>query len=297
MGLPAAASGDPELERKTLAQGDPARGEVLASLGSCGACHTAEGGAPYAGGYAIVTNRGTFYGPNLTPDPVHGIGTWDYGDFVKAMTRGRADGHALWPAFPYTSFTTLRDQELRDLWAWLQTVEPVAEPDRKHDLPPLVGRFSALGLWRALYFRKGTFEEDPAQDAAWNMGAYLAEGIGHCGECHSPRNALGAVKGKHPLSGQGDPPEPAPNITPAGIGSWSHSDLTYFLESGMTPEGDVVGGEMARIVEEGTGRLSPEERVALATWLMSLEPWPEAAAEEAPAPEEDQAPAEDEPWM
>ncbi len=253
--------------------GDAARGAVLAELGSCGACHTAEDGVPYAGGHAIVTDRGTFYGPNLTPDPTHGIGGWTYDDFVRAMTLGRSPrGHTYWPAFPYPSYTNLREPELADLWAFLQTLPASSRENDRHDVG--MPRWPAARYWRRKYFEPGPFEDDPTQSAEWNRGAYLGHGIGHCGECHSPRNKLGAIQADAALSGSPGPPESAPDITPGkeGLAGWSTADLTSFFADGMTAEGDFVGGEMGRIVEKGTARLSPEDRRALAVWLLSVPP-------------------------
>ena len=275
--------------------GDPAWGEILAGLGECGACHTAEGGAPYAGGYAIRTRFGTFYGPNLTPDPETGIGTWTYADFSRAMREGRdEEGHALWPAFPYPSFTRLTDADLADLWAWLRAQEPVRAPNRPHEIRPRYNSRLLLGIWRMIAFDQGAFEPDPDRDPAWNRGAYLGTSIGHCGECHSPRGAFGQVRRHRALAGQSDPPEPAPNLTPSseGIGSWTEADLTNLLEYGEKPDGDVLGGEMARIVREGSSRLSPEDRAAIVSWLVSLRPWPRHEPPPAPPVEE-----EEEPWM
>ena len=207
------------------------------------------------------------------------------------MTLGRSpDGHSYWAAFPYSAYARLRPAELADLWAFLQTVPPSPRPDEAHQVG--LPRWPAAGFWRWRYFEPGAFEEDPAQSDAWNRGAYLGLGIGHCGECHSPRNKLGAIRQDRALSGSPGPPESAPDITPGprGLAAWSHADLTSFLLDGMTPEGDVVGGEMGRIVEHGTAKLSPEDRAALATWLQSVPP--SAGAAEGPAAE----PEEQEDW-
>lgn len=260
---------------------------MLAALGSCGACHTKGGarGAPYAGGYAIETPQGTFYGPNITPHPTEGIGAWTYTDFKRALTRGKSPkGTRYWPAFPYPSYTLLHEQEIADLWAYLQTLPPDPRPNTPHDLGKL-RRFPAVLMWRLLYFDKGEFKPDPTQSAQWNEGAYLGRGIGHCAECHSPRNKHGAVDHAQRLQGQSEPPEPAPDISQRALSRWSHSDVVTFLEDGMTAEGDWVGGEMARIVETGTARLSADEREALATWLRSVG--------EPPPPREEEEPEED----
>ncbi len=237
--------------------GDPAIGAVLAGLGGCRACHTADGGEPWAGGHTIETPRGTFYGSNLTPDPEHGLGRWSFEDFRRAMREGRApDGRAYWPAFPYTSFTHLTDTDLEHLWAYLQTLTPVDRPDRPHEgAPP---RWQ-LGVFRALAFRRGP---EPLE-----RGAYLAIAVGHCRECHTPRNAIGALRRRHELEGGRAPFVVAPAIDPEALASWSEDDLDTFFTIGMAPDGDFPGGGMQRIVEEGTARLSDADRQALIRWL------------------------------
>ncbi len=256
--------------------GDPDRGRVLAAVGSCGACHTlsAREGA-YAGGYAIETPQGTFFGPNLTPHPTAGLGAWDFSDFKRAMVKGRSpSGQRYWPAFPYPSYTRLSEQDLADLWAYLQTLPASPRANTPHDLGGRT-RFPAMLLWRALYFRAGPLRADPTQTETWNRGAVLGKGIGHCGECHTPRNRFGAPSRGAPLSGHSQPPEPAPDISQRRLSDWSLSDTVSFFEDGMTPNGDIVGGEMARIVETGTAHLLPAEREALAEWLLSIGTPPE----------------------
>lgn len=251
--------------------GDAARGEVLAGLGGCAACHTADDGAPYAGGHAVVTRFGTFYGSNLTPDPEHGLGRWSFADFVRAMREGLApDGHAYWPAFPYPAFTGSSDADLVDLWAYLRTLPPDSSPDRPHAVRPLYDRPSSLALWRSLGFRPGPWTDDPERDDAWNRGAYLVRTIGHCGECHTPRGGVGVPRRGRELAGSDDPR--APNLTPHadGLGDWTEGDLVDFLESGMTPEGDVVGGHMGRVVELGTAQLTDADRAAIAAYLRAV---------------------------
>lgn len=257
----------------TASAGDPARGEVLAGLSGCAACHTAEDGPAYAGGHAIRSRFGTFYGSNLTPDPEHGIGRWSEADFVRAMREGMApDGHPYWPAFPYPSFTRASDQDLADLWAFLGTLPAVARPDHANEVLPRYDSRALLGTWRTLSFRAGAWRDDPRRDAAWNRGAYLVTGLGHCGECHSPRSGIGVPKKGMELAGSDEPPAPAPNLTPHpdGLGGWSEDELIDFLRFGMTPEGDVVGGHMGTIIDLGTSRLSESDRRAIATYLRSL---------------------------
>ncbi|HMV68809.1 MAG TPA: cytochrome c [Myxococcota bacterium] len=244
--------------------GDPVHGEALAALAGCPACHTAPDGAPYAGGHAVETKFGTFFGTNLTPDVEHGLGTWSEADFVRAMRDGRApDGRAYWPAFPYPSFTHMDDADLADLWAWLRALPPDPRPDTLSVVRPRLR--GGLGLWRLIAFR-------PAREQILDRGQYLVDAVAHCGECHTPRSSIGAPIGRRYLGG--NPDLGAPAIDPAALAGWSEGDVVTFLESGMTPEGDVTGGEMRRVVRDGTSRLSEDDRRAIAGWLLAPEPPP-----------------------
>lgn len=251
---------------------DAAHGETLARLGGCASCHTADDGAPYAGGHEIKTEFGSFYGSNLTPDRDHGLGAWTYDDFERAMRHGIGpDGTRYWPAFPYTSFQRLTDDDLADLWAYLQTLPASDRPEIPHERQ---ARWQ-LRIWRPLAFRqRGVFEPDADRSEVANRGAYLTEAVAHCGECHTPRGGLGGLKHRAFLAGSDAEPEGGPNLTPHedALGAWTHSDWTLFLESGMTPEGDFVGGQMGRVVREGTAKLSEADRAAMATFLMGIPP-------------------------
>lgn len=272
---------EPPVEELPAVEEDPAivRGRTLAGLAGCAACHTAEAAddgtepVPYAGGHGVVTDFGTFYGSNLTPEPTHGLGAWTREDFARAMREGLSpDGTRYWPAFPYTSFHGLTDEDVDDLWAFLQSLPANATPDRPHETGR--GRWQ-LRLWRPLVFGdREVFTSDPEQSVAWNRGAYLVNAVGHCGECHTPRGSIGGLKRRKHLGGAHEGPAAGPNLTPHpdALGGWSQSDWTTFFELGMTPSGDFVGGEMSRIVEEGTAPLSAEDREAMATYLMSLPP-------------------------
>lgn len=252
---------------------DPDRGALLAALGGCGACHTAEGGAPYAGGHAIETEHGTFYGTNLTPDPEHGLGRWSLDDFTRAMRRGRGPDRSYWPAFPYPAFSGLSEADLADLWAFLQALPPDPAPDRPHETP-----HTALSrwLWRALWFRPRPLPPDPEWTPEQARGAYLVQVVGHCGGCHTPRSRWGRPDPRRALAGSDDPPHPAPNLTPhaEGLEGWTLEDHELFLELGLVPSGDVVGGQMRRIVRDGTAALSAADRRAIALYLLALEPQP-----------------------
>lgn len=269
-----ALTGGPSLAgRAALPPGDADRGAHVADLAGCAACHTAEGGTPYAGGHRVETPFGVFVGTNLTPDPTHGLGTWTVDDFAKAVRHGIGpDGTRYWPAFPFPAFTGLSDADVADLWAYLQTLPPSDRANEPHEVDR--GRWQ-LRFWRPLAFHpRGAFEPDPDQSDAWNRGAYLVRHVGHCGECHTPRGGIGGTRDKRFLGGSDLEPEPGPNLTshPDALGGWSVSDWTTFMELGMTAEGDFVGGEMGRVVEEGTARLSPEDRRAMAEYLVTVPP-------------------------
>jgi mono/diheme cytochrome c family protein len=249
--------------------GDAERGEVLAGLAGCLACHTAEGGAPGAGGHAVKTSFGTFYGSNLTADAEHGLGAWSYEDFERALRRGRdPQGRAYYPAFPYTSFTRLVEEDVADLWAWVQQLPPSPEPSLPHEVKPAYRGPAALGLWRGLGFRPGEFRPDVRRSEAWNLGAYLVQGPGHCGECHTPRTSIGVPKRAHALEGSTSPRAPDISASAEGVGGWALADLVAFLELGMLPDGDFTGGEMSRVIDEGTSALSADERLAMALYLL-----------------------------
>lgn len=224
----------------------------------------------------IRTDFGTFYGTNLTPDPEHGLGAWTEADFRRAMQRGRGPDGPLYPAFPFPSFTRMTDADLGDLWAFLQTLPPVAQADRPHEVKARYrGRF-VLGLWRLVAFRDRDWAPDPHQSELVNRGAYLGTAVGHCAECHTDRGWTGRVKWGRALSGTTEGPEPGPNLTPHadGLGAWTASDLDAFLQYGVDPDGDVVGGAMFDLVDRGTAPLPAEDRAAIAAWLRALEPRP-----------------------
>ena len=255
-----------------------ARGEYVFRAGGCYSCHTDVdgGGAPLAGGRGLATPLGTFYTPNITPHPEHGIGLWTEQDFVRAMSEGLGpDGSPYYPSFPYTTYTRMRPADLRDLWAYLRSVAPAATPNRSHDLPWVLSNRAVTWGWRWRYFTPGAWTENPARDAAWNRGAYLAEAMAHCGECHTPRDRLGGLDEQRKYAGTAEGPEggAVPNITPdreTGIGRWRADDVAYLLASGATPSGDYTGGLMAEVVEHGTRHLTEEDRLAIGRYVLSL---------------------------
>ena len=261
------------------ATGDPIRGEYVLAMGGCVACHTDEknGGALLAGGRALATPFGTFYSSNITPDPDAGIGGWTTGDFVRAMKEGLSpDGQHYYPAFPYPSYAKMAEQDLVDLKAYLDTVEPVSEAVRPHDLGFPFSIRQTLAGWKLLFFDDSPFVPDSSQSESWNRGAYLVQGPGHCGECHTPRNMLGGPDLGRYLSGNpvGAEGKATPNITPheTGIADWNAVDLAFALESGLTPDYDSFGGGMGEVVSDGTSKLTKEDRDAIAEFLLSLPP-------------------------
>lgn len=261
------------------------RGEYVFHAAGCYGCHTdVKGkGAPLAGGRRLKTPFGDFITPNITPDAEHGIGNWTLADFRKAIRQGISPaGDPFYPAFPYTSFTGMKDEDIADLWAYLQTIEPAGTVNAGHELDfPYNWRW-LTGVWRFLYFSPGEFKpgDPPATVAkddadAWSRGAYIVRALGHCGECHTPRGALGAMDNEQFLAGSADGAEgdPVPNITPdlhTGIGNWSISDIEGYLAFGMDPKGDFAGSAMAEVIERSTGKLTPEDRRAIAVFLKSV---------------------------
>lgn len=252
------------------------RGRYLLAAAGCAACHTEpEGGEYLAGGRALETPFGIFYAPNITPHPEHGLGLWREETFVSALREGLGpDGH-YFPVFPYTSYTRMRVEDARDLWAYLQSVDPVSKPNREHDLPWYLMRPLAARLWKWLFFERGEFELNPAKSNEWNRGAYLVRALSHCGECHTPRTPWGSMKESLALSGNPIGPEgdPVPNLTPdreTGLGKWSLRDIVWYLETGGTPDGDYAGSLMAEVIDHGTSRLTPADRQAIADYLKAL---------------------------
>jgi len=261
-----------------VAAGDAKHGGYVARLAGCHSCHTdpAKRDAPLAGGLALATPYGTFYVPNITPDPETGIGSWSDSDFVRAMTEGIApDGSPYYPSFPYTSYTRMQRKDLLDLKAYLDTVKPVRNAVRPHDLRFPYSVRSALRVWKWLYFRPGTFHRDPGRSASWNRGAYLVTGPGHCGECHTVRNFLGATKKAHALAGMKKGPDGkrVANITPHpkdGIGLWSADDMVEFLKTGKRPFGEDVEAPMDEVIADSTSRWTLDDQKATAEYLLSL---------------------------
>lgn len=260
-----------------FAQGDARRGEYLTKAAGCLGCHTEakKDAVPFAGGRALKTPFGTFYGPNVTPHPMAGLGRWSEADFVRAMRLGlRPDGAHYFPAFPYPSFTRIRDADLRDLWAYLRSLAPNPRASQPHELRfPFGWRILVIG-WKWLFFNPGAFVDDPKRAPPVNRGAYLVEALGHCGECHTPRNFLGGPKRDRFLAGSAKGPDgkSVPNLTPARLKKWNDAELKDFLQTGLTPDGDVAAETMGEVVRNTTGQLVAADLAAVIAYLRALRP-------------------------
>jgi mono/diheme cytochrome c family protein len=244
-------------------------------IGGCASCHAVpkqKDETQLGGGLALNSPFGVFHVPNISSDTKDGIGGWSEGQFVTAMMKGTSpSGEHLYPALPYTSYQRMRLDDLRDLFAYLKTLPAVAGRVRDHDLPFPFNIRRTLGLWKLLFLDGKTFTSDPAQSAQWNRGAYLVNGPGHCAECHSPRNLLGAIiagrrfAGGQSPTGQGG----VPNITQGKLHDWTVADFAEVLDTGMTPDSDRVGGPMVEVVRN-TSKLSAGDREAIAVYLKGL---------------------------
>jgi mono/diheme cytochrome c family protein len=256
------------------------RGAYLAAAAGCAQCHTDKEhlGTPYAGGRRLFDIRyGTVVTPNITPDRKTGIGTWRRADFVRAMRWGVApdDSHYL-PVFPFPFYNRLTERDLADLHAFIASLAPSEKPQSAAGTGlVLLARARAAVAVAADSF-PGPWRPDPARGAAWNRGAYLVATVGRCGDCHTPRNWLGAPDETRLLAGTSHGPngKKVPNLTPdpaTGLGKWSVEDIVTLLETGQTPDFDFVGGAMGDIVED-TARLTGADRRAIAVYLKSLPP-------------------------
>jgi mono/diheme cytochrome c family protein len=260
-------------------EGDAKRGLYVSQAAGCLGCHTEEkdNAQPYAGGRALKTPFGTFFGPNITPHPEAGIGRWSEQDFMRAMREGRRpDGAHYYPAFPYPSFTQITDADLRDLWAYVRSLPPSSRKSEPHNLRFPFGWRWLLWGWKLLFFKPGPSAPDPARSAMLNRGSYLVNALGHCGECHTPRNFLGAPKGSRYLAGAklGEGAG-ASNLTPTRLKDKSDAEIKDFLQTGMTPDGDVAAESMAEVVRNTTGKLTAEDLDAVVAYLRSLPPLPD----------------------
>jgi mono/diheme cytochrome c family protein len=265
-----------------------ANGKTMFNAGGCASCHAVPNKDPdkvdptrLGGGLALPCPFGTFYVPNISPDPKDGIGDWSEADFVSAMWDGTAPGgYHLFPAFPYGSFRHMQLNDVRDLFAYLKTLPPVTGKVRGPDLAFPFSVRRLVGVWKLLFLRGGPFVPDAAQSAQWNRGAYLVNGPAHCAECHSPRDFLGGIIESERFAGGPTPDgkDWVPNITPVGLRQgdnakdpWSQADIASFLSDGMTPDGDFAGGAMSEVIRN-TSQLGKDDRAAIAAYIASLPP-------------------------
>ena len=252
-----------------------ANGLTTFNAGGCSSCHAVPNQPDrlkLGGGLPIPSPFGTFNVPNISPDPNDGIGRWSEADFVTAVLKGTSPaGLHYFPAFPYTSYQRAKVEDIRDLFAYLKTLAPVSGKARDHDVPFPFNIRRNVGVWKFLFMDGKPFVPEPARSAPWNRGAYLVNSLGHCAECHSPRNFLGGIISAQRFAGGPNPEGEGwvPNITQKGLDEWSVKDIAYFLETGQMPDGDSVGGAMARVIKN-TSQLSPEDRAAMAEYLKSL---------------------------
>ncbi len=260
-----------------LAPRDPnlANGRAMLFAGGCPACHMTpdqDDRTKLGGGLALKTPFGTFYAPNISPDPTKGIGAWSEVDFVTALTKGTSPaGTHYFPVFPYGSYQNMELTDVRDLFAFLMTLPAVEDKSRAQELSFPFDIRRLVGGWKFLFLAGERYRPDLSQSPAWQRGAYLVNGPAHCAECHSPRNALGAIITSQRFAGGPNPEGEGwiPNITQKGIADWSARDISGMLENGATPDGDVVAGAMAQVVKN-TAQLAPEDRAAIAEYVKSL---------------------------
>ena len=274
-GLFAVLWGVPSVPDHPLSR-DPATiaaGKYLAAAGDCASCHTAEGGEAFAGGRPSATPFGTIYSTNITPDPKTGIGDLNSAHFYQLMAYGADSPLApLYPAMPYTSFHAITREDSDALFAYFMSVPAVEQPATPNEMSfPFNIRPLMFG-WNLLFANRGPFETDPDKDAVWNRGAYLVEGLGHCGECHTPRNALGAMEEKRALDGAVVGRLKAPDITASALAErgWNREDLVLYFETGASPQGSAFG-DMFPAIKNSLRLLTHDDRMAIATYLMDID--------------------------
>ncbi|TCN30761.1 c-type cytochrome [Sinorhizobium americanum] len=264
-----------------LGEPDLANGERVFWAGGCTSCHAApraedDARLVLSGGRPLKSPFGTFYPPNISPDETAGIGGWTLAEFGNAMTRGVGrNGEHLYPSFPFGSYARMTAKDINDLYGYMRTLPKSANVTPPHDLPFPYNIRLALGGWKLLYLTDEPRVQVDSADPKLARGQYLVEGPGHCGECHTPRDALGGFEAGRWLAGAPNPEGEGriPDITPGSrsIGGWSASDIASYLETGFTPEYDSVGGSMVE-VQKNMAKLPASEREAIAAYLKALPP-------------------------
>ena len=258
-------------------QPDLANGQTMFNAGGCSSCHAVPNQPDrlkLGGGLAMPSPFGTFHVPNISSDPNDGIGRWSEAEFVTAVLKGTSPSRAhYYPAFPYASYQRATVDDVRDLFAYLKTLPAVQGRVREHELPFPFNIRRTLGMWKLLFLDGKPFVADGAHSATRNRGAYLVNGFGHCAECHSPRNLLGGMVEAQRFAGGPNPEGEGwvPNITQKRLAEWNAKDIDYFLETGLTPDGDTAGGSMARVIRN-TSQLPPADRAAISEYVKSLPP-------------------------
>lgn len=259
-----------ELRNMSLVQ----RGEYLTRAADCVVCHTAVGGQPFAGGFAINLPFGTLYSTNITPDAQTGIGRYTDAQFIAAVKRGvRADGSRLYPAMPYTSYRYMTDQDVLAIKAYLTSLAPVAAPARRNTLGFPFDQRPLLAAWSGVFSRPETFQPVPERGAEWNRGAYLAEALAHCGECHTPRNLVYALDNRRKFGGAIAGGWRAYDISSdrkSGIGGWRTEEVASYLAHGQAPGRGAASGPMGEVADHSLGYLTPSDLKALATYVHSV---------------------------
>lgn len=268
------------------------QGRYLATAGDCVSCHTRPGGQPFAGGLPLKTQFGTLYTPNITPDRDTGIGGWSEEQLARAMREGVADdGDHLYPVFPYTAYTKVTDEDVHAIFAYLRSLQPVIYTPPKNEMKFPFSIRPLMIVWNKLFFKEGRFVPDASKPAEWNRGAYLVEGLGHCGSCHTPRNVLGGERASLALTGGTYldeitdavedqnivaldnlvRPWSAVSLTtsPTGLGAWSVGDIEAYLKTGHNKRAGVFG-PMSKVVNNSTKFLSDPDLHAIAVYLTSL---------------------------
>lgn len=256
---------------------DLANGKTAFNIGGCSSCHAVPNQPDrtrLGGGLPLTTPFGTFHVPNISPDSKDGIGGWSEAQFVTAVLEGVSpQGAHYFPAFPYASYHRAKLTDIRDMFAYIKTLPAVSGAAPAHDIAFPFSIRRNVGIWKLLFMERQPFTAVAGQSPQWNRGAYLVNTLGHCAECHSPRNALGGIVTAQRFAGGPNPEGKGwvPNITQKHLDDWSEKDIAYFLESGLLPDGDSAGGSMASVIKN-TSQLSAEDRAAMAIYLKSLPP-------------------------